>query len=157
LVIVYYVFTRILEASKTGYSLVAFRENDDAARALGIRTLPVRIGVFALSAGMISLCGTLHAQYFLYIDPDSVMSLNLSLNLALMAIVGGLGTAYGPIIGAMLVTAVSFAMQAYLGNQVSGLTQIAYSAIVILVLLSAPAGLGPALGRLLVRRFAWQR
>jgi branched-chain amino acid transport system permease protein len=57
----------------------------------------------------------------------------------------------------MLVTAVSFAMQAYLGNQVSGLTQIAYSAIVILVLLSAPAGLGPALGRLLVRRLAWQR
>lgn len=157
LVVAFYVLTRVLAASKIGYSLVAFRENDDAARALGIRTLPVRIGIFALSAAMISLCGTLHAQYFLYIDPDSVMSLNLSLNLALMAIVGGLGTAHGPIIGAMLVTAVSFAMQAYLGNQISGLTQIAYSAIVIGVLLSAPAGLGPALGRLASRRFAWQR
>ena len=152
----YYVLTRILAASKIGYSLVAFRENDDAARALGIRTLPIRIGIFALSAAMISLCGTLHAQYFLYIDPDSVMSLNLSLNFALMAIVGGLGTAHGPIIGAMLVTAISFAMQAYLGNQISGLTQIAYSAIVIAVLLVAPVGLGPALGRLIARRFAWQ-
>jgi branched-chain amino acid transport system permease protein len=157
LVAAYYVLTRVIAASKIGYALVAFRENDDAARALGIRTLPVRIGVFALSAAMISLCGTLHAQYFLYIDPDSVMSLNLSLNLALMAIVGGLGTAHGPIIGAMLVTAVSFAMQAYLGNQISGLTQIAYSAIVIAVLLSAPAGLGPALGHLASRKFAWQR
>ena len=157
LVAAYYVLTRALAASKIGYALVAFRENDDAARALGIRTLPVRIGIFALSAAMISLCGTLHAQYFLYIDPDSVMSLNLSLNLALMAIVGGLGTAHGPIIGAMLVTAVSFAMQAYLGNQISGLTQIAYSGIVIAVLLAAPAGLGPALGRLVQRRLAWQR
>jgi branched-chain amino acid transport system permease protein len=157
LVAAYYVLTRVIASSKIGYALVAFRENDDAARALGIRTLPVRIGVFALSAAMISLCGTLHAQYFLYIDPDSVMSLNLSLNLALMAIVGGLGTAHGPIIGAMLVTAVSFAMQAYLGNQISGLTQIAYSAIVIAVLLSAPAGLGPALGHLASRKFAWQR
>jgi branched-chain amino acid transport system permease protein len=157
LVAAYYLLTRVVAASKIGYSLVAFRENDDAARALGIRTLPVRIGIFALSAVMTSLCGTLHAQYFLYIDPDSVMSLNLSLTLALMAIVGGLGTAHGPIIGAMLVTAVSFAMQAYLGNQISGLTQIAYSAIVIAVLLSAPAGLGPALGRLVARRPAWQR
>jgi branched-chain amino acid transport system permease protein len=155
LVATYYVLTRVLAASKIGYSLVAFRENDDAARALGIRTLPIRIGIFALSAAMISLCGTLHAQYFLYIDPDSVMSLNLSLNFALMAIVGGLGTAHGPIIGAMLVTAISFAMQSYLGNQISGLTQIAYSAIVIAVLLAAPVGLGPALGRLIARRFAW--
>lgn len=157
LTLAYYVLTRVLAARKIGYALVAFRENDDAARALGIRTLPVRIGIFALSAAMISLCGTLHAQYFLYIDPDSVMSLNLSLNFALMAIVGGLGTAYGPIIGAMLVTAVSFAMQAYLGNQISGLTQIAYSGIVIAVLLATPAGLGPALGRLAQRRLAWQR
>jgi len=106
---------------------------------------------------MISLCGTLHAQYFLYIDPDSVMSLNLSLNLALMAIVGGLGTAHGPIIGAMLVTAVAFGMQDYLGNQISGLTQIAYSAIVIAVLLSAPSGLGPAVGRVVARRLSWRR
>ena len=85
---------------------------------------------------------TLHAEYYLYIDPDSVMGLNLSLNFALMAIVGGLGTAYGPIIGALLVTAVSFAMQAFLGDQISGLTQLAYAAIVIVVLLALPAALG---------------
>lgn len=157
MVALYYVATRLIAGSKIGYALVAFRENDDAARALGIRTLPLRIGVFALSAAMISLCGTFHAQYYLYIDPDSVLSLNLSLNVALMAIVGGLGTAYGPIIGAMLVTAVAFAMQAYLGDQISGLTQMAYAAIVIAVLLAAPAGLGPASAKLLARRLAWQR
>jgi branched-chain amino acid transport system permease protein len=156
LVVTFYVVTRLIAGSKLGYSLVAFRENHDAARALGIRTLPLRIGVFALSAGMTSLCGTLHAQYYLYIDPDSVMGLNLSLNFALMAIVGGLGTAYGPIIGAMMVTAVSFAMQVYLVDQISGLTQLAYAAIVIIVLLAVPSGLGPAFRTILTRRFAWR-
>ncbi len=156
LVAVFYAVTRLIAGSKIGYSLVAFRENDDAARALGIRTLPLRIGVFALSAAMISLCGTFHAQYYLYVDPDSVLSLNLSLNVALMAIVGGLGTAYGPIIGAMMVTAVSFAMQAYLGDQISGLTQLAYAAIVIVVLLVLPNGLGPAVSAGLTRRVAWR-
>ncbi|MEZ2408869.1 branched-chain amino acid ABC transporter permease [Bosea sp. RCC_152_1] len=152
----YYAVTLLIAGSKLGYSLVAFRENHDAARALGIRTLPIRIGIFALSAAMTSLCGTLHAQYFLYIDPDSVMGLSLSLNFALMAIVGGLGTAYGPIIGAAVVTCVSLAMQIYLGNQISGLTQLAYSAIVIVVLLAMPGGLGPALREILGRRFGWR-
>ncbi|TDR92981.1 branched-chain amino acid ABC transporter permease [Enterovirga rhinocerotis] len=156
LVAAYYVATRLIAGSKLGYSLVAFRENHDAARALGIRTLPIRIGIFALSAGMTSIVGSLHAQYFLYIDPDSVMSLGLSLNFALMAIVGGLGTAYGPIIGAAVVTCVSLVMQIYLGNQVSGLTQLAYSAIVIVVLLSLPTGLGPGLRDALGRRFGWR-
>lgn len=156
LVAAYYAATRLIAGSKIGYSLVAFRENDDAARALGIRTLPLRIGVFALSAAMISLCGTFHAQYYLYIDPDSVGSLNLSLNFALMAIVGGLGTAYGPILGALIVTAVAATMQAHLGDQISGLTQLAYAVIVIAVLLAAPGGLGPTLAKLLKRRLAWR-
>jgi branched-chain amino acid transport system permease protein len=156
LVIAFYLATRLIAASKLGYALVAFRENQDAARALGIRTLRLRIGVFALSAAMTSLCGTLHAQYYLYIDPDSVMGLNLSLNFALMAIVGGLGTAYGPIIGAVLVTVVSFAMQALLGDQISGLTQLAYAAIVIVVLLALPGGLGPTMHAVLVKRLAWR-
>jgi branched-chain amino acid transport system permease protein len=156
LVVAFYIVTRLIAASKLGYALVAFRENQDAARALGIRTLRLRIGVFALSAAMTSLCGTLHAQYYLYIDPDSVMGLNLSLNFALMAIVGGLGTAYGPIIGAVLVTAVSFAMQAALGDQISGLTQLAYAAIVIVVLLALPSGLGPATHAMFAKRLAWR-
>ena len=156
LVAIFYVITRMIAASKVGYALVAFRENHDAARALGIRTLPLRIGVFALSAALTSLCGTLHAQYYLYIDPDSVMGLNLSLNFALMAIVGGLGTSYGPIIGALLISAVSVFMQVYLGDQISGLTQLAYAAIVIAVLLAAPTGLGPSVHAFLARRLAWR-
>lgn len=156
LVVLFYVITRIIAASKVGYALVAFRENHDAARALGIRTLPLRIGVFALSAGLVSICGTLHAQYFLYIDPDSVMGLNLSLNFALMAILGGLGTAYGPIVGALLVSVVSVVMQVYLGDQISGLTQLAYAVIVTLVLLAAPMGIGPSTHAFLKRRLAWR-
>ena len=156
LVIAIYVITRLIAASKVGYGLVAFRENHEAARALGIRTLPLRIGVFALSAGLISICGTVHAQYYLYVDPDSVMGLNLSLNFALMAIVGGLGTAYGPIVGALLVSVVSVLMQVHLGDQISGLTQLAYAAIVIVVLIAAPNGLGPSTYAFLKRRAAWR-
>lgn len=156
LVAVYYTATRLIAGSKIGYSLVAFRENHDAARALGIRTLPLRIGIFAVSAAMTSLCGTLHAQYYLYIDPDSVLGLNLSLTFALMAIVGGVGTAYGPIVGAIMVTCVSLVMQAYLGDQVSGITQLAYSGIVIVVLLTVPSGLGPAIVRIFKKRLSWR-
>ena len=157
LVAAFYLVTKLIAGSKFGYSLVAFRENDGAARALGIRTSPLRIGAFALSAAMTSICGTFHAQYYLYIDPDSVLSLNLSLNLALMAIVGGLGTAYGPIVGAIIVTTVYFAMQALLGDQISGLTQLAYATIVIVVLIVVPNGLGPESGKFLARRLAWRR
>lgn len=154
LMIVFYAISRAIEQSKFGFSLVAFRENDDAARALGIRTLRARIIAFALSAAMTALCGTFHAQYYLYIDPDSVVSLNFSLQVALLAIVGGLGTAYGPILGSLVITPISLLVQGSLGTQISGLNLFVYASIVIAVLLSVPEGLGPAAIRLVRRRLA---
>jgi branched-chain amino acid transport system permease protein len=152
LVILFYAISKAIEESRFGFSLVAFRENDDAARALGIRTLRARITAFALSAAMTSLCGSFHAQYYLYIDPDSVVSLNFSLQVALLAIVGGLGTAYGPVLGSLVITPISLLVQGSLGTQISGLNLFIYASIVIAVLLSVPEGLGPAALRLIRRR-----
>jgi branched-chain amino acid transport system permease protein len=140
-----YGITRWIAASKAGYALVAYRENDDAARALGIRTLRVRVSVFVLSAMLTALCGTFHAQYFLYLDPDGVFSLAFSLQLALLAIVGGIGTAYGPILGAMIITPLGLLLQASVGNAVAGLHLFIYATIVIVVLMALPEGVGPGL------------
>lgn len=151
LVAVYYAVSKYVERNRLGYALVAFRENDDAARALGIRTLRARIFAFALSAVMTSLCGTFHAQYYLYVDPDGVVSLNFSLQVALIAIVGGLGRAYGPILGSLLITPMSLLVQGSLGNQISGLNLFIYATIVIVVLLALPEGIGPGTRKLLQR------
>lgn len=160
LVLGFYGLSRWIEGSRLGFALIGFRENDDAARALGVRTLRARVSAFALSASLTGLCGTFHAQYYLYVDPDSVMSLSFSLQVALIAIVGGLGTAYGPILGSLVITPLALLIQGVVGNQVSGLNLFVYSTIVMVVLLALPQGLGPALarvaGRVGERRLAWR-
>jgi branched-chain amino acid transport system permease protein len=147
-----YLVARWIEASRFGYSLIAYRENDDAARALGIRTLRARILAFCLSAALTAITGTFHAQYFLYIDPDGVFSLTFSLQVALIAIVGGLGTALGPVVGALVVTPLGLMLQSYVGNAVPGLHLFVYASIVMLVLLLLPEGVGPAIAARWARR-----
>lgn len=134
-----------IERSAFGYRLVAFREGDDAARAIGISTLRVRVIAFAISAMLTALCGTFHAQYFLYVDPDGVFSLAFSLQVALIAILGGLGKAYGPILGSLLITPLALFLQGGLGGQISGLNLFVYSTVVIVVLMVIPNGIGPTL------------
>ena len=141
----FYLVSFAIERSAFGYRLVAFREGDDAARAIGISTLRVRVIAFAISAMLTALCGTFHAQYFLYVDPDGVFSLAFSLQVALIAILGGLGKAYGPILCSMLITPLALFLQGGLGGQISGLNLFVYSTVVIAVLMVIPNGIGPTL------------
>jgi branched-chain amino acid transport system permease protein len=144
MMVIFYSISRAIESGRFGYELVAFRENDDAARAIGIRTLRARILAFCLSAALTAICGTFHAQYYLYLDPDGAVSLFFSLQVALLAIVGGMGTAYGSILGSLLITPLSLVLQGSLGGQVSGLNVFVYSTLVIIILLVLPRGIGPA-------------
>jgi ABC-type branched-subunit amino acid transport system permease subunit len=91
-----------IEHSRLGYYLTAFRENEDAARALGVRTGQVRLIAMALSSFLSAIIGTFYAQYVVFIDPTSVMRIQVSVQVALFAIVGGIGTALGPAIGAII-------------------------------------------------------
>jgi branched-chain amino acid transport system permease protein len=147
-----YAITKSLEGSRYGYYLYSVRDDADAASAAGVNPLLVRTTAMALSAGLTGIGGCLFAQYFLYLDPTFVISPDLSFQFALLAAVGGLGTAIGPVLGSFLITPMSELLRAYLGNQAAGLHLVIYSALLIVVMLYFPSGIAGALGRIAGRR-----
>ena len=152
LMLVVFLVSKYLDASKTGMRLRAMREDEDAARALGIRTFGLRLGILALSAFFTAICGTFYAQYLLLIDPDSVLGVEASLQMALMAVVGGIGTAAGPILGTYLVVPFGQVLRAELGSNLAGLHLVIYGVGLVLVLYKLPGGIWPTLERLVTRR-----
>lgn len=96
-----YLLTRRVEQSRFGAWLVAIRENEAAARALGVDVLRVKIQAIALSAAITGAAGGLYAQYFLYLDANIGFGSWISVEVLIAPIIGGLGTALGPLIGAL--------------------------------------------------------
>jgi len=143
-----YAITKCLEASRYGYYLFSVRDDADAASAAGVNPLTVRTAAMALSAGLTAIGGSLFAQYFLYLDPTFIISPELSFQFALLAAVGGLGTAIGPVLGSLLITPMSELLRSYLGNQAAGLHLVIYSALLIAVMLYFPGGIAGALTRI---------
>lgn len=143
-----YALVKCLEASRYGYYLFAVRDDEEAAGAAGINPLLVRVAALALSAALTGIGGSLFAQYFLYLDPTFLISPELSFHVALLAAVGGLGTAIGPVLGSFLITPLSELLRAYLGNSAAGLHLVIYSAGLIVVMLYFPGGIAGALARL---------
>jgi branched-chain amino acid transport system permease protein len=147
-----YAITKLLEGSRYGYYLFSVRDDADAASAAGVNPLVVRTAAMALSAGLTGIGGSLFAQYFLYLDPTFIISPELSFQFALLAAVGGLGTAIGPVLGSFLITPMSELLRSYLGNQAAGLHLVIYSALLIFVMLYFPGGIAGALTRLAGQR-----
>jgi branched-chain amino acid transport system permease protein len=148
-----YAITKLLEGSRYGYFLYSVRDDADAASAAGINPLLVRTAAMALSAGLTGIGGSLFAQYFLYLDPTFVISPELSFQFALLAAVGGLGTAIGPVLGSFLITPMSELLRSYFGHQAAGLHLVIYSALLIVVMLYFPSGIAGAIARIAGRRF----
>jgi branched-chain amino acid transport system permease protein len=134
-----------IEHSRLGYYLTAFRENEDAARALGVRTGQVRLIAMALSSFLSAIIGTFYAQYVVFIDPTSVIRIQISVQVALFAIVGGIGTALGPAIGAVIFIPITILLRAKMGTSLPGLHMIIYGIILVLVLLYMPQGVSTKL------------
>lgn len=135
------IITYVIEYSKLGYFLIAFRENEDAARALGVKTGQVRLIAMAISSILSALIGSFYAQYLLYIDPSSVIRIQIAIQAALFAIVGGVGTALGPFIGALIFIPITIFLRAKLGTSLPGLHMIIYGGILILILFYMPKGI----------------
>jgi branched-chain amino acid transport system permease protein len=98
--------TAWLQVSRLGAYLVAIRENEDAAEAVGIDTVRAKVLTLALSAFLAGMGGGFYAFYFRYVDPDAVLNISLSMEMVFIAMVGGLGTVGGPLIGAIFLTVV---------------------------------------------------
>jgi branched-chain amino acid transport system permease protein len=133
-------FTKLLDKSKFCYYLRAIRGNESAAESIGIDTSKYKIYAYMLSAGIVSLAGSLYAQFVLFIDPSSLMTLNVSMMIVLVTVMGGIGTVTGPIIGAVVLTFISEYTRVYLGK-FGGLDMILYGVLVILIVLFLPKGL----------------
>lgn len=93
-----------------------------------------------MSAAIVSIGGSLYAQFLLYIDPATIMTLNISMMIVLTAVMGGVGTVEGPILGAIVLTTISEYSRVYLG-QYGGLDLILYGVLVILIVLFIPGGI----------------
>jgi branched-chain amino acid transport system permease protein len=103
--------TAWLRASRLGAYLVAIRENEDAAEAVGIDTVRAKVLTLALSAFLAGMGGGFYAFYFRYVDPDAVLHLSISMEMVFIAMVGGLGTVGGPLIGAVFLTTIGEAVR----------------------------------------------
>ncbi|MGH6990926.1 MAG: branched-chain amino acid ABC transporter permease, partial [Stellaceae bacterium] len=132
-----------IEHSRFGARLVAVRESEDAARALGVDVFRTKLWAMILSAALMALGGTFYLQYFLYIDPSIAYGPAVSIAALLAPIVGGLGTALGPLLGAVALQSVNEVAQSTMGA-VAGLNLVFYGVILVLMIGLMPNGLfGP--------------
>ena len=128
-----------LERSRFGAQLAAIRENQDAAEALGIDTLRCKIYAIMIMGGMGGAAGTFYAQKYLYLDPPIAYSISLSVEMLLVTIVGGMGTVFGPLIGAFVLHIVNEITRHFLDTP--GLSLIVYGVILVLIISYLPNGL----------------
>ncbi len=141
LLAVVFMIVRTMERAKIGRYLAAVREDQDAAESLGVKTAWVKMAAFMLSAAIVAACGVLYAFTVGYIDPDSVASVDLSIQIAVVVIVGGIGTLWGPILGAAVVVMLTELTNMYLGAVRGGASLVLYGILLIVVILVKPNGL----------------
>jgi branched-chain amino acid transport system permease protein len=135
------VVTYRIENSWMGYYLVAIGEDEDAAEAIGVNAPRIKRNIYLISAFLTALAGTFYTQYIYFIDPATAFSFNISIEAALVSIVGGIGTLWGPVIGTVLLETTSALLQSWLGGRVGGIQLTVYSLILMAVILWRPTGL----------------
>jgi branched-chain amino acid transport system permease protein len=133
--------TAWVERSRIGYYLRAIKDEPDAARSLGVDIARYKQIALSLSAFFTALGGSLYAQKELYIDPGSVLSTALSIKMALVSILGGIGTLFGPVVGAVVLTTIEELTRAGFGGTGRGTDTIIYAALIIAIAVFYPGGL----------------
>src|SRR5262245_32159751 len=140
----------LLLRSRLGYYWLAIREDEEAARAVGIDTFRYKMAAVVISAGMTSLAGVFFAFYYNNLFPEQVFHISRSIELILAPIIGGIGTRFGPILGAFLLTGLSEGMTAAMagfGLDVPGAKQVFYGLCLLVVIVALPDGVWPWLAR----------
>ncbi len=133
--------THRIEHSRMGYYLVAIGEDEDAAEAIGVDALRIKRNVYMISAFLTAMAGTFYVQYIYFIDPNTAFNFNVSVEAALVSIVGGIGTLWGPVVGTALLEATSALLQSWFGSSQGGVQLAVYSLILMAVILWRPTGL----------------
>ena len=127
--------------SKIGYYLMAIRGDQDAAESIGVDLTMTKLRVLAMSAALTGLVAVFYTVYIAYVDPESVASIDLSVKIVLIAIIGGMGTVWGPVLGAAILIPMTELTNAWLGSGKAGASLILYAILLIIIVLFSPRGL----------------
>ncbi len=142
----------LIRSHRLGFYLVATRERESAARAAGVQTVKVRLIAVAVSAALAAMLGTFHAMYLTFIEPAAMFSLSFSIQIAMFALIGGIGTVYGPLLGAALLVPLTEFARGMLGAEALGLHGFVYGVVLVLAVLFMPNGIMGALQRFTARK-----
>lgn len=130
-----------MQRSRMGYYLAAIRGGDRAARSLGVPVLRYKLYALLLSAAFTSLAGSLYAVMVGFIDPDSALGILISVKMVIIAALGGAGTLFGPLVGAIILVPLEETTNALFGGSGTGITYIVYGAIIVLIARFQPGGM----------------
>jgi branched-chain amino acid transport system permease protein len=140
----------MLLRSRAGYYWQAIRENEEAAQALGINTFRWKMAAVAISAGMTSVSGVFFAFYYNNLFPEQIFHISRSIEIILGPVIGGIGTLFGPILGAVVLTLLSDGITELLtalGWEVPGIKQVFYGIVLLVVVMVLPHGIWPTVAR----------
>jgi branched-chain amino acid transport system permease protein len=132
----------VLPRTRAGYAIAAIRENQDAARVLGITPQPYKVLAYAASAFFFGIGGGIYAYWFTFIDPPTVFNIDFTIQAIVMALFGGPGTALGPLVGAVILKS----LDVVLTNVSVFLHNVFFGALVCLLVIFAPRGLAEIVG-----------
>ncbi|MFG1464935.1 branched-chain amino acid ABC transporter permease [Xanthobacter sp. DSM 24535] len=141
--------TALMERSRLGFYLKAIRGDRDGAEALGVDPTRYSLAALAISAFLTGLGGAYYAQLFRYINPERNMGIDISIDMAIMTIVGGQGTILGPTLGALLLHPIGEMVRASVGGSFLGLHLVIYGIVLMLAVIYFPKGIIVPLQRLL--------
>jgi branched-chain amino acid transport system permease protein len=147
-----FVLCHLLLRSRVGYFWQAIREDEVAARSLGINTFRYKMIAIAISSGMTAPAGVFYAFYYNNLFPEQTFHILRSIEIILGPIIGGVGTLFGPVIGAFLITGLAEVLQEFLtayGLDIPGVKRVFYGVCLLLVIMALPHGIWPPLARLL--------
>jgi branched-chain amino acid transport system permease protein len=133
--------TFLIEDSRWGYWWRAVKDNPEAAESLGVEIFHSKMAAAAVSAFFTAVGGSFYASFLAYIDPESVMSFRFSLLFALPAVLGGIGTLWGPVVGAAILIPLTEITRSYFGGSGSGIDLVIYGGLIMLVSLAKPEGI----------------
>ena len=139
-----------LSRSRFGFGLIAIRENEEAATAMGIDTTRYKALAFALCSVFAALAGGIHAYWITYLDPDSAFDIALNVKMIIMAVLGGPGTVFGPVLGALLLSGIS----EVLASRITSLASLFFGVVIVVAIVFMPRGLADLILRF--REAGWR-
>jgi branched-chain amino acid transport system permease protein len=142
--------SRLLLRSRMGYFWLAIREDEQAAHAAGIDTFRCKMYAVMISAAITSFAGVFYAFFYNNLFPEQVFNISRSIEMILGPIIGGIGTLFGPILGAFVLTGLAESVTSVLsalGIDLPGAKQVFYGICLLLIIVALPEGIWPWLAR----------